>query len=137
MTNHVEIVTIHTHAHQPALLRDSNVDIVRNLIISREYAEQRNAHQDIRQHSNSKQVHEVDFHCDADLSEEEYMYSIKEEKHHPLRKLLSKINGILYNFLLDTCASVNVLDQAAHVKISSPKLEKETNPALLPHAGEK
>ena len=52
------------------------------------------------------------------------------------RKTL-KVNGVLCDFLLDTVASVNVLDQSTHVKIGSPILERETNQTLLPYGGGK
>ena len=67
-------------------------------------------------------------------SEEEYLYSINNKKGP--RKTL-KVNGVLCDFLLDMGASVNVLDQSTHVKIGSPLLETETNPALLPYGGGK
>ncbi|XP_062614628.1 uncharacterized protein K02A2.6-like, partial [Saccostrea cucullata] len=86
------------------------------------------------QHRNYKHVREVDFRHEAESSEEEYMYSINGKK-GPQKTL--KVNGVLCDFLLDTGASVNVLDQTTYVKIGSPKLEKESNPALVPFGGGK
>ncbi|XP_062580744.1 uncharacterized protein LOC134242659 [Saccostrea cucullata] len=69
------------------------------------------------QHRNYKHVREVDFRHEAESSEEEYMYSINGKK-GPQKTL--KVN-----------------DQTTHVKIGSPKLEKESNPALAPYGGGK
>lgn len=73
-------------------------------------------------------MNEVTLQRDSESSEEEYMYSINSKKGS--RKTL-KVNGALCDFLLDTGASDNVLDQSTYVKIGSPRLDKRSIPVLL------
>lgn len=74
-------------------------------------------------------------------SDEEYTYHIKHESEH-VSVVGSKtprvnicINNKHCNFLLDTGATVNLLDQKTYHKIGAPKMTKGNNPNLLPYGG--
>lgn len=88
----------------------------------------RSKHRVSRPQRYNRRMNEVTLQRDSESSEEEYMYSINSKKGS--RKTL-KVNGALCDFLLDTGASDNVLDQSTYVKIGSPRLDKRSIPVLL------
>jgi len=71
-------------------------------------------------------------------SDGEYTYSVhKKHKGSKKLKLNLKLNKVLCSILIDTGASVNILDIATYQKIGSPKLHKsKITPQLFPYGGE-
>ena len=74
-------------------------------------------------------------------SDEEYAYTIKKKTEHVsvVSTKTPKVNVTVTEkqcrFLLDTGATVNLLDQKTHDRIGAPKLTREKNPNLLPYRG--
>jgi hypothetical protein len=74
-------------------------------------------------------------------SDEEYAYTIKKKTEHVsvVSTKTPKVNVTFTEkqckFLLDTCATVSLLDQKTHDRIGAPKLTREKNPNLLPYGG--
>ena len=70
----------------------------------------------------------------------DYCYSIKTKQHvgtigKKTPKVTVKINGVKCNMLVDTGASVNILDNKTYQKIGSPKLQKKNISQLYPYGG--
>ena len=74
-------------------------------------------------------------------SDEEYLYAVKQKTEHvsvisaKSPKIDIKVNDKPCNLLLDTGATVNLLDEKTHEKIGAPKLTKGKSPTLLPYGG--
>ena len=69
-------------------------------------------------------------------SDEEYAYTVRNHTEHvsvvsaKTPKVNIKVNNKLCTFLLDTGATVNLLDEEAYKKVGAPKLIKGKNPTL-------
>ena len=70
----------------------------------------------------------------------DYCYSVKSDhfvgaigKKTP--KTSVKINNIKCDMLIDTGASVNILDEQTYHKVGSPKLQRKNIPHLYPYGG--
>ncbi|XP_061170050.1 uncharacterized protein K02A2.6-like [Saccostrea echinata] len=64
-------------------------------------------------------------------TDEEYLYTINCSKGP---KQCLKVNGTYCDFLLDTGASVNILDEATYLKLGQPRLETNGS-KLMPYGG--
>ena len=88
-----------------------------------------------KQLSVKKPVHEVNVQVDSqNIDGDDYLYSINCNK-SPKQTL--QVNGVTCRFLLDTGASVNVLDEATYQKLGKPFLERSDTPRLVPYGGGK
>ncbi|CAG2223866.1 unnamed protein product [Mytilus edulis] len=97
-------------------------------------------------YTRDRRVHEIQtetsqresYQASLDSSDEEYSYSIKEAvcsiKKSPFTMI--KVNNTTCSMMIDTGATVNILDDKTHKNIGSPKLNKN-DIKLLPYGGGK
>jgi hypothetical protein len=76
----------------------------------------------------------------SDDSDEEYSYSVTvsgevNSVSNNTPRINIKVNDVSCKVLLDTGASVNILDEDTYRKVGTPVLEKKNTPRLLPYGG--
>ena len=128
---HVVTVVDSFHIRLNARLKARHVFFARNIII---VAKSRLKREDFQEVKTKEAIIESS-------SDEEYAYTIKKKTEHVsvVSKKTPKVNVTVTEkqckFLLDTGATVSLLDQKTHDRIGAPKLTREKNPNLLPYGG--
>ena len=84
--------------------------------------------------------YESDYEQDKSSSDsDEYAYSIKIAKQNPKTqkspRVHLKLNNITSEILVDTGASINIIDQSTYERIGLPKVKRDKGPKLLPYGG--
>jgi hypothetical protein len=91
-----------------------------------------------RGNAGTKQVNEIASN-ETESSDEEYTYSITEHKVNAISTKLPmvkvKINDTRCRFLVDTGATVNILDEHTYRLVGTPKLQTRNRPKLQPYGG--
>lgn len=80
---------------------------------------------------------------DNSSSDDEYVYSVTQKIEHvsavnengPRANVI--INDKVYNFLIDSGATTNILDERMYNKLGKPKLSTGKHPTLFPYGGGK
>ncbi len=81
-----------------------------------------------------REVHEGACGGQSESSNDEYCYSVRRESEKTPKSTVL-INNKPVKLLVDTGASVNILDEAAYKSVGTPKLTRRHLPKLLPYGG--